>query len=131
VPTQPPIDGLPLWAQLLISLVIGVATLAVAFKGYFIKDKPNVTAENSQSASILAASISDMGAMRHLSDVCIRLSGCVDNLTKAIEENTHFGRIGIDLDREMCARLRELKEELERQGKEARAWDKRDEARRP
>ena len=130
MPTQPPIDGLPLWAQLLISLVIGVATLAVAFKGYFNKEKPPSTNENPQSASLLAASLMDTGAVRHLSDVCIRLTGCVEKLTGAVEENTHFDRIGIDLNKEICARLRELREELERQGQQARAWDKRDEARR-
>lgn len=130
MPTQPPIDGLPLWAQLLITLIVGVATLAVAFKGYFIKDKPTATAENPQPASIMAASIMDTGAVRHLSDVCIRLSGCVDKLTDAIEENTHHARINIDLDKEICSRLRQLVEELQRQGRESRAWDKRDEDRR-
>lgn len=131
VPTQPPIDGLPLWAQVLVSLIIGIATLAVAFKGYLTKDKsPDVQAGDKQTAAILAASITDSGAMRHLSDVCIRLTGAVDRLTKAVDEHTHHERNNVEISREICQRLRELAEELERQGRDARRWDARDEGRR-
>src|SRR5690349_21840462 len=131
VPTQPPIDGLPLWAQIIVSLIIGVATLGVAFKGYFQKsDSKAVEPADRQSAAILAASITDMGAIRHLSDVCIRLTGSVDALVKAVDEHTHHERNSVEVSREICQRMRELKEELERQGRDQRAWDKRDEARR-
>lgn len=114
MPTQPPIDGLPLWAQLVISFIVGLATLAVAIKGYLIKEKPSVTAADPSTAAIMAAQIADMGAIRHLSDVCIELSGRVRNLTDALEESTHHHRVEIELDREICARLRELREAIER-----------------
>jgi hypothetical protein len=114
VPTQPPISGLPLWAQLTISFIIGLATLAVAFKGYFIKDKPAITGAEPSSAAILAASITDGFAMRTLNESVVRLDAAIDTLTKAIDEHTHHERNSIELERELCARLRELREVLER-----------------
>lgn len=115
MPTTPPLDGLPFAIQLLLTLLFGVAALAVAFKGYFTKgQRPTVTTTEPTTTALMAASIMDAGAVRHLSDVCINLSGCVDRLTDAIEENTHHNRIEIELDREICARLRELREALER-----------------
>lgn len=127
---EPPhVDGLPLWAQITISLVFAVAALIAAWSGYFKKQDRGVSAEPA-SAAILAASIADMGAIRQLSDVCIRLIGAVDTLTKAVDEHTHYERNSIEISREICLRLAELKAELERQGRDARAWDKRDEERR-
>lgn len=135
VPTQPPIDGFPIWAQILVTLVFGLAALGVAFKGYFQRDRssdrPKVVEPGDRAtAAILAASITDMGAIRHLSDVCIRLTGAVDSLTKAIDEQAHYERNSIEIARESCQRLRELTEELQRQGRDATKWDKRNEARR-
>lgn len=132
MPTQPPIDGLPLWAQLIISFMIGVAALGVAFKGYFGArgERKIVEPADRASAQILAASITDMGAIRHLSDVCIRLTAAVEALTKTVDEHSHYERNSIEIARESCQRLRELTEEMVRQGRDARGWDKRDEERR-
>lgn len=130
VPTQPPhIDGLPVAWQLVISLIFGLAALGAAYKGYFKREERGVTAEP-QTAAIMGAMIADMGAVRQLSDVCIRLTGAVEMLMKAIDEATHHERNNVEISREMCARLRELVEELQRQGKDQRAWDQRDEKRR-
>ncbi len=129
--TQPPhIDGLPLWAQIVISLLFGLAALGAAYSGYFKKKETAVTAAEPQTAAIIAASISDMGAIRHLSDVCIRLTGCIEALTKSVDEQSHYERNSIEIGRETCQRLRELTEEMQRQGRDARRWDKRDESRR-
>lgn len=110
MPNQPPIEHLPVVWQIIISLIIGVATLGVGFKGYFIKDKPRLTASEPQSAAIMAATIADMGAIRNLSDCVVRLDASIVSLTRSIDEETYHKRNGIELDREMCARLRELRE---------------------
>lgn len=116
MPTQPPIEGLPVWAQILISILVGISTLGVAFKGYFQKDKAasSVEAGDKTTAAVLAASITDMGAIRHLSDVCILLTGAVQALTKAVDEQTHHERNSIETNRELCARTRALCEIMER-----------------
>lgn len=131
MPGQPPIEGFPIWAQILVSLFFGLAALAVAFRGYFVKEKSGgVEPGDKASASIMAASIVDMGAIRHLSDVITRLIGTVEQLNRSVEELTHHERNNIDVSREKCARLRELSEELKRQGSDARRWDQRNEERR-
>lgn len=134
MPTQPPINGLPLEWQIVISLIVGLATLAVAFKGYFVRDNKgsgsHIVPDSPQTAAIMAATIADMGAIRNLSDCVLRLDVSVQALTKTIDENTHHERNSVEVSREMCARLRELVEELERQGRDAREWDQRDEKRR-
>lgn len=114
MPTQPPIDGLPLWAQLVISFAIGLATLGAAFSGYFKKRSAPVEPADKATAAIMAASIVDMGAIRNLSDVCIRLSGVMDNLQDAVEESTHYSRNHLELNRETCGRIRELRESVDR-----------------
>lgn len=113
--TQPPhIDGLPLWAQIAISLLFGLAALGAAYKGYFTRSKPDVQAGDKQTAAILGASIADMGAIRHLSDCVIQLQGTIERLRSALDEHTHHERNSIELERELCARLRELREVLEK-----------------
>lgn len=114
MPEQPPLDGLPLWAQLAISFVVGLATLAVALKGYLIRDKPAVTGHEPTTAAILGASIADMGAIRNLSDCVVRLDASIVALTRTISDDMHYRREGIELNRETCARLRELREASER-----------------
>jgi hypothetical protein len=114
VPTQPSLDGLPAWLQILISLVIGVATLGVAFKGYFIRDKPDLQPADKATASIQAAVFQDLGTMRHLADVCIILSGNIERLCKAVDENTHHKRNSIEAERDLREGLRELKDMISR-----------------
>lgn len=113
VTAQPAIDALPVWAQIFITILVGCATLGIALKGYLTKDRP-ATADTPQTTAILAATIADMGAIRNLSDCVIRLDASVVRLTEAIDEHTHHERNSIELDRELCARLRELREVIER-----------------
>jgi hypothetical protein len=129
VPTLPPLEGLPVWAQIVISLIVGVATLGVSFKGYFgNKSVPAVT--TGHTASIAAASIVDVTAFHRLSESIVMLNTNVLALSNTVAESTHHNRNEIDLLREMCGRLRALVEEMERQGREQRENDRRDEARR-
>lgn len=129
--TQPPhIDGLPLWAQIVISLLFGLAALGAAYSGYFKKKESVATASEPQTAALLAATITDMGAIRHLSDVCIRLGSSVDALAKVITEASHYERNSIEISRDICEGMQELVAELKRQGRDATRWDKRDEERR-
>lgn len=111
------IDHFPFWSQILISVIIGVGTLVVASFGYF---KKKVTTEDSIAAdkgvmALAAASLQDMAAVRHLADVCIRLTGAVERLCNQLKDNEHETRNTNDLLREECARLRELREALERE----------------
>jgi hypothetical protein len=113
--TQPPhIDG-PIWLQLLVTVVFGLAALGAAYSGYFNKSaKGSVAAAEPTSAAILGASIADMGAIRNLSDCVVRLDASIVALTRIIEDQTHYTRNGIELTREECARLRELREVADR-----------------
>ena len=112
MPQQPPIDGLPVWAQVLISIIFGVAALAVAFKGYFTKSGPRD--EPGATATIAGAALLDNLTIRQLSDQFAHLSGDVISLERELKDNTHWLRTKHEQDREVCARLRELRETLDR-----------------
>jgi hypothetical protein len=111
----PALNGLPFSLQILLSVLFGLAALGAAFSGYFKKGSAAVQADTPATAAILSATISDMGAIRHLSDTVIRLDGAVQTLTKTIEEATHHERNNIEVARELCARMRTLAEIMERQ----------------
>jgi hypothetical protein len=51
--------------------------------------------------------------MRTLNESTVRLEMAVQQLCKTIDDHTHYQRNTIELDREICQRLRELREELE------------------
>lgn len=115
MPTQPPLDGLPLWAQILISLMIGVGTLGVAFKGYFSKsEKTTANGTGATTATIAAATLMDNLSIRQLSDQLAHLSGDVVSLERALADNTHWVRSKYEQDRELCQRLREAREAAEK-----------------
>ncbi len=123
MPNPPNIDGLPLWLQICITVLFGLATLFVAAKGYFSSTRGGEGAAMLSGSAgaqpiqqVQSAAIADMGAIRHLSDVCIILSGKIESSEQATREHTHWLRSQHELDREICARLRELKEALERKG---------------
>lgn len=116
MPTLPATDGLPIWAQVLVSILVCVATLAVAFKGYFGKGEGRSKGE--ESATLAGASVLDNLSMRQLSDALAHLSNDVVNLERTMGENTHWVRCKHEQDREICQRLRELREELERRSKD-------------
>jgi hypothetical protein len=119
VPTLPATDGLPVWAQILVSLLVCLATLGVAFKGYFSGDKTKSSATGDQhtTMTLAAATLMDMGTLRHLSDTIVQLHGAVLSLTDAVNESTHYNRNEVEVQRELCGRLRALCEEIERQGR--------------
>lgn len=110
MPTLPETSGLPVWAQIIISVLVCVATLAVAFKGYFGKGTP---AEDKTTATISAATVMDNLSIRTLSDQISHLSNDVVSLERALGENTHWVRSKFEQDREVCQRLRELREQAE------------------
>lgn len=115
VPTLPETSGLPTWAQILVSILVCVATLGVAFKGYFgEKVKPEVKGDPQTTLTLAAASLIDLNQLRHATDSVIELRQAVQALTNALEESTHHSRNGVDTQRELCGRLRALAEEIER-----------------
>lgn len=114
MPTQPPLEGLPLWAQIAISMMIGVATLAVALKGYFNKSESKGEGSATTTATIAAATLMDNMSIRLLSDQLAHLSGDVVSLERALADNTHWVRTKYEQDRELCQRLREAREAAEK-----------------
>lgn len=116
VPTQPPsLEGFPIWAQVLISILFGLATLFVSIKGYFgKKPAPEVKGETTTTAVVAGASLMDNMSIRALSDQLSHASNDVLSLERALNENTHWVRSKFEQDRETCQRLRELREVMER-----------------
>lgn len=124
MPTLPATDGLPVWAQVLVSVLVCIATLAVAFKGYF--GKSAVPTDALPEAKVTAGVLLDNLSIRMLSDQLSHLSNDVVSLERAIGDNTHWVRSKFEQDREVCQRLRELRDALEAAAKR----DERDEERR-
>lgn len=117
MPSAPNIDGLPLWLQIFATILFGLATVWVAVRGYNrapSQPAASMVVSGEHVQQLHSAAIADMGAIRHLSDVCIQLTGKLDELNDTIREASHWTRNKYELDREVCARLRELRETLER-----------------
>jgi hypothetical protein len=55
-----------------------------------------------------------MTAVRQLTDQCRVLAEHVDSLNATFRDHTHYLRNKIEIDQELCMRLRELKEEIVR-----------------
>lgn len=98
MPNAPNVDGLPIWLQIAVTLAFGICTVAVALRGYFNGDK--------KEAVIHLPDQSHQFAM-------IQLSAEISSLEKAITENTFHTRQQVELSREVCQRLRELRERLD------------------
>jgi len=114
VPTLPDTSALPVWAQILVSILVCLGTLGVAFKGYFKKsDEATVTAQT--TATLAGATVMDNLSIRMLSDAIANLSNDVVSLERCMTEHNHWLRNKIDLDKEVAQRLRELREVLERE----------------
>lgn len=111
MPQAPNTDGLPPWLQITVSIIFCLVTLAVALKGYRRGPEANPT---EPKATI--AHLADMGAVRSLTDACYSLEREVATLCRLMSDQTHYLRDEIDVDRELCQRLRELREHLERRG---------------
>jgi hypothetical protein len=113
VPTLPQTDGLPVWAQILVSILICVGTLGVAFKGYFGSKLAGNRSDQTTAVS-LAAVLGDLAAIRHLSDVVVQLNANVLALVNCINEATHHERNNVEALEELCSRVRRLTEALDR-----------------
>lgn len=107
-PVAPNVEGLPTWLQVFVSLAFVAIMGWVAITGY----RKRVEREPHGAAQTVLAAIPDMGAVRHLADVCVKLGACVESLESATREHTHHVRNLEETQRETCQRLRELKEEL-------------------
>lgn len=111
MPNLPDTSGLPVWAQILVSILVCIAALAVAFKGYFEKKDDSAAPV---SATVASATLMDNMSMRQLSDQLAHLSAYVISLERAMNDSTHWTRSKFEQDREICQRLRELREIMER-----------------
>lgn len=110
----PDTTGLPVWAQILVSILICVGALAAAFSGYFKKTPPPTEAT---LATVAGATLMDNLSIRQLSDALAVLSNDVVSLEREMKDNIHWTRTKVEQDREICQRLRELREALDRMSK--------------
>lgn len=108
MPQAPNVDGLPVWLQVFVSVAFVLSTIWVALRGY----KRTLEREPPGAAQTLVAAFPDMTTFRQLTDQCRILSQYVDSLSAELREHTHFMRDEIEVQREMCMRMRELKEEI-------------------
>lgn len=109
MPQAPNVDGLPVWLQIVVTLIFGLATLIVGLRGYSGSRKVTGGSDTPQIAHL-----ADMSAVRHLADQIHVLNATMIGSERAVTDLTHFVRQQTDLERELCQRLRELKEELAR-----------------
>lgn len=120
MPPLPETDGLPLWLRIVIALAFGLAALLAAIGGYFKADR-TPSRQTGEGSAILGASIADMGAIRRLSDVCaeltrhfIDLGAKIEHLERTLQDDIHFRRQANDIGNELCQRMRELREAIDR-----------------
>lgn len=107
-PSAPNVTGLPLWLQVVVSLTFLLFTALAAFAGY----RKRLDREPPGAAQTVLASIPDMSAVRQLTDICRILCERMDGVDATFRDHTHYLRDQIEVDRELCMRLRELKEEI-------------------
>lgn len=110
MPQAPNVDGLPPWLQIVLSFIFIMTTAAVAFVGY----RRRLEREPGGAATTVLAAFPDMTAVRQLTDQTRILCEHVDRLDGTMRDQLHYIRNKIDVDTELCVRLRELKEELAR-----------------
>jgi hypothetical protein len=110
VPQAPSIDGLPLWLQVLVTFIFVVTTAGAAFLGY----RSRVEREPVGAATTVLAAFPDLTAIRQLTDQSRILCDHVERLDVSMRDHTHYLRDKIEVDRELCMRMRELKEEMVR-----------------
>lgn len=105
-PDAPNVDGLPPWLRIILSVAFALALIVGSWRSY----RKTFDREPTGAAQTVLAAIPDMGALRHLADVCTRMTACIESLESSVREHTHHIRNQSDIDREVCARLREVKE---------------------
>lgn len=108
VPPAPNVDGLPPWLQVLLSLAFILTTMFVAVQGY----RRRLEREPPGAGQTVVAAFPDMTAVRQLTDVCRVLCGEVQKLDSSMVDHTHYLRDAIEVHRELCMRVRELREEI-------------------
>lgn len=108
VPQPPNVDGLPLWLQIVLSLLFVVTTAGIAFVGY----RQRLEREPSGAATTVMAAFPDMTAIRQLTDTCRLLCQNVEQLNATLTDHTHYLRNKIDVDAELAHRARELTDEI-------------------
>jgi hypothetical protein len=87
---------------------VGLGAIIAAFLGY----RKRAEREPGGAAATVLASLPDMSAIRQLTDQCRILSQHVESLCSEMRDHTHYLRDKIEVDREVCMRVREMKEEL-------------------
>lgn len=98
----------PLVVQVIIALCIGLGAILTAYLGY----RKRVEREPPGAAQTVLASIPDMSAVRQLTETCRVLCERIEQFDAAMRDHTHYLRNKIEVDQELCMRLRELKEEI-------------------
>jgi hypothetical protein len=109
-PAPPNVEGLPPWLQVLVCVPFALALLIASFRTY----RKAEAREPAGAAQTVVAAFPDMTAVRQLTDQCRVLAEHVDSLNATFRDHTHYLRNKIEIDQELCMRLRELKEEIVR-----------------
>jgi hypothetical protein len=103
----PDLGAQPLLVQVIGAVGIGLGALLTAYMGY----RKRVEREPPGAAQTVVAAFPDLTTIRQLTDQCRILCEHVAALTTEMSDHTHYLRNKIEVDRELCQRLRENKEE--------------------
>lgn len=109
-PAAPNLEGVPPWLQVIVCVPFALALLLGAIANY----RKKVDREPPGAAQTVLAAFPDMSAVRQLTDTCRELCHQFDRFESSFRDHTHFLRNKIEIDQELCQRLRELKEEIAR-----------------
>jgi hypothetical protein len=110
MPEAPNVEGLPLWLQIGITLVFGVATLMAGLRSYRNDGEPKASVVHNPTT---IAHLTDMAPIRHLTETLHTATAEIVSLERALRDHEHHMRQQTDLERELCQRLRELRERLD------------------
>ncbi len=110
MPEAPNLEGYPQWLQVVVSLAFAALTIIIGVRGYKAGPKQDETKSNTTIAHL-----SDMGAVRHLTTATEALHVEILSHNRLVADHTHYLREQIDVNREICQRLRELREAMDRQ----------------
>lgn len=113
-PSAPNVEGLDPWLQIVVTIAFVFAMIIGAFHAYRKNEAKAEEREPGGAAQTVIAAIQDTGATRHLADVNLALIGEIQSLEREIKDNTHWTRAKWEQDRELCQRLRELREAMDR-----------------
>jgi predicted membrane-bound mannosyltransferase len=114
-PSAPNVEGLPPWLQVIVCVPFALALMIGALRTY----KKAELREPAGASQAVVAAFPDMTAVRQLTDQCRVLSEHVDSLNATLRDHTHYLRNKIEVDQEVCQRLRELRDEIVRHDRQA------------